>query len=331
MFSCIFIRNFDIFNSLCHLFINDLKINKFFLSTFFNLVILNKENLIKIDKKQIFILHQILKIQIDEKQSEIDDVKEINDWKYLIIRYIIKSKEKCHNNINFLRFYIEIFKKDNIIKDEIIEHIYCQDQLIIFEFIRDFLELQKESSEIEINEDNLEMISSIFLNNLTNIYKSLLFLTNNNLILKFEINDQHNISINFKLFLCLVDILGILLPIKEVREFLQKGFNFEKILDNIYEMLKISDVFYDNTFKRNKIKENYEGVAENNIFYCFQTNIFKFLANYFFSNDEAKKYYINSENSLRFYYLLNHMKIDKSNPFKKEWAVLVVKALCEGK
>ena len=323
-------------NSLCQQFTNDLKINKFFLSIFYNIFILNKENLLKLDKIHIKLIHQFLKTQVDENkipENEALDLKEINDWKYILFRYFIKSKEKCHQNNNFLGFYMENFNIEKMENDNILKYIYSQDQLIIFEFIRDFFELKKENFEIEINDENLEFISHIFMNNLTNLFSILIYLNEDNFqqYLTYEMNSNYNISINFKLFLCLVDIFSILFPIKEIREFLQKRLNLEKVLDVIYELLKMSDSFYDNIFKRKKIKENFEGVSESNIFYCFQTNIFKFLSNYFFSNIAAKNYYTDPKNSLRFYYLLNHMKIDKSNPFKKEWTVLVVKALCEGK
>jgi len=300
------------------------------------MIIMNHENLKKIKKYHINLLHCFLKEQVDEKklkENELIDYKEINQWKYVLFKFIIRSNESIENDKLFFNLYLDCFSNLDSEKIEIIPYSYSHDQIVIFEFIRDYLELKKDNSEIEINQINLNLICTTFLNNLENLnfilesFQLSLFEE----YLKFEMDSNHPFSINFKLLLCLVDMLSILLPIKEYREYIFKIFNLENVLEKCYNYLKISDYLYNTIYKRNKIKENTEGVPESNIFYCFQTNIFKFLANYFFSNLEAKKYYLDEKNLIRFYYLLNHMKLDRSNPFKKEWTVLVVKALCEGK
>ena len=295
---------------------------------------MNDNNLNQLNKDYIELLHWFIKVVFEEKKlndNELSDLKEIDQWKYIIFKFILKSKLVLSTNMNFLESYLLCFSEENK-ENEIAKHNYSQDQIIIFEFIRDYLELKKDNSEIEISQINLNLICSVFLNNLDNLdtildnFKRCSFTD----YLDYQNDSNNYVSINFKLFLCIVDILSNLLPIKENREFILKNFALELILDKCYILLSTTDYFYDTFYKRNKIKENFEGVPENNIFYCFQTNIVKFLANYFFANQEAKKYYLDQNNSLRFYYLLNHMKIDKSNPFKKEWSVLVVKALCEG-
>ncbi len=297
---------------------------------------MNHENLKKIKNYHIHLLHCFLKEQVDEKmlkENELNDYKEINQWKYVLFKYIIRSNESLENDKLFFNFYLDCYSNLDPEKIEIIPFSYSHDQIVIFEFIRDYLELKKDNTDVEINQVNLNLVCTTFLNNLENLniilesFHQSLFKD----YLKFDMDINHPFSINFKLLLCLVDILSILLPIKEYREYIFKIFIMESVLEKCYNYLKISDYLYDTIYKRNKIKENTEGVPESNIFYCFQTNIFKLLANYFFTNFEAKKYYLDEKNLIRFYYLLNHMKLDRSNPFKKEWTVLVVKALCEGK
>ena len=53
----------------------------------------------------------------------------------------------------------------------------------------------------------------------------------------------------------------------------------------------------------------------------------KLIANVGYNNKSMQQYFINNKND--FYALLNHIKIDKCNPLKKEWCVLLIKALCD--
>ena len=110
-----------------------------------------------------------------------------------------------------------------------------------------------------------------------------------------------------------------------------KKFDF---IENIMNLLHITDFVYDKHYLRNKSltndeKEKFEfkKLNENSIFYSFQTNLMKFLSNFAYKNiffqEKMRK------NPIKFLSLLNHMKIDNCNPFKKEWCVLLVKSLCE--
>ena len=51
------------------------------------------------------------------------------------------------------------------------------------------------------------------------------------------------------------------------------------------------------------------------------------MSNFCYKNEKVKNFFI--ENSKEFYYMLNHLKTDKCNPVKYEYAVLMIKALCE--
>jgi hypothetical protein len=327
---------FKQFANISTLQLTDLKINKYFLSLFYNSIILNDNNLKSIRIEHITLLHQFLIFQINEEtlnENQKADAEEINHWKFILIRYLIKAKDKFYENSNLLTYYLNCFHNSQSISIQ-----ECEltpklkfEQICIFELIRDFLEFKKDNSEIEMAIENIKILLEYFVSNVNNLVAIVKYFVQNNYkdYSNYEMNGNNQISLNFKLFLCLVDLFSTLLPIQEYREICFNTIKFEGLFDNIYFLLSECDKFYENTFKRNKIKENFQGVVESNVFYCFQTNIFKFLANFFFANKKAKEYYLDPQNSLRFYYLLNHMKIDKSNPFKKEWTVLLVKALCE--
>ncbi len=140
----------------------------------------------------------------------------------------------------------------------------------------------------------------------------------------------------FKEFICFVDIFSIFLITDEYREFLFE-FNLEyDFIDNLYSLIKETDFIYDDYFMRFKsLKKsemlNYDFVKlkESSVFFSFQTNVMKFLSNYAFKNEKFKEKLI-SDPEL-FLRILNHMKIDNCNPFKKEWTILMVKSLCESK
>lgn len=297
---------------------------------------MNDENLKSLKIAHIILINKLLVYQPQDKvltDVQKSDLEEIHHWRYLLIKYILKAKEEFYDGKNLLSFYLEVFSSERETNDQdlILDLNLNQNVIAIFELIRDFLEFKKDNSEVEINIFNLKLLIKYILSATSNLEKIVSLMKSKDFtdFMCYETNSINNISFNFKLYLCLVDIFATILPIQEYREILFSLVNVEEILGLIYSILSQTDYFYDTKFKRKAFKENYEGVPENNVFYTFQTNIFKFLANYFFSNSKAKTYFLKPENNLKFYYLLNHMKVDKSNPFKKEWAVLVVKALCE--
>ena len=96
--------------------------------------------------------------------------------------------------------------------------------------------------------------------------------------------------------------------------------------------MKSTDVLYDKTFNRSKGEKDTEKKSKlhldhSDLFYGLQTNLVKFMANFCYKNEKAKNFFI--ENPKEFYYMLNHLKMDKCNPVKYEYAVLMIKALCE--
>ena len=140
----------------------------------------------------------------------------------------------------------------------------------------------------------------------------------------------------FKEFICLVDIFSVFLVTEEYREFLlQLKIDYD-FVENFYALIKSTDFIYDDYFMRFKsLKEseksncNYIKLNENNVFFSFQTNVMKFLSNFAYNNYEFKENLIADPE--KFLALMNHMKIDNCNPFKKEWTILLIKSLCESK
>jgi hypothetical protein len=137
--------------------------------------------------------------------------------------------------------------------------------------------------------------------------------------------------------ICLTDIFSVILTTDDLnnedyRKLIFNNLNDINFFKKILKILKITDELYDKIFIRDKgIKqEDLNKIPKlnvNNIFSGFQTNLLKFLSNFCYKNEYIKNYYI--ENPLEFYYLLNHLKMDKCNLFKKEWTVLMIKSLCE--
>ena len=104
------------------------------------------------------------------------------------------------------------------------------------------------------------------------------------------------------------------------------------IFNQILEILKSTDLLYDKTFNRSRGEKDAEKnlnlhLDPSNYFYCLQTNLVKFMSNFCYKNQKAKDFFI--DNPKEFYYMLNHLKMDKCNPVKYEYAVLMIKALCE--
>ncbi len=146
---------------------------------------------------------------------------------------------------------------------------------------------------------------------------------------------KHEIIHQFRKFICLVDILSVFLVhenFPEYRVLIQEDLKVEELIFTLHSLMTGTDSFYEVYFKRNKSLNKQEALEvpilkESNFLYGFQTNIMKFLSNYAFKNEKLKSY-MNS-NPLIFYYFLNHLKLDKCNPFKKEWSVLFIKAVTE--
>lgn len=73
------------------------------------------------------------------------------------------------------------------------------------------------------------------------------------------------------------------------------------------------------------IKENF--IKEKSVLYTYQSNLVKIVSNYSYKNKQMAMIFANKIEE--YLYIMNHMKIDRCNPFKKEWAVLLVKSLSE--
>jgi len=385
--------------------ISDLKIQKFVLGILYN-IIFNQITYIKHDfcwdefigffciiLKSIILSYDLVgksnNLNLIENSQQETELKEINDWIYLIFTFIIKSKEtfkfnyeileKNYFNIDLIYFKPESIFSNNIedIKNEMsILEILLNKQYVgdfvylILEILRDCVENTKSvNSEryILISNHNFIKLKSILCENILNLMvtiKELIDSKNFEKInfytfdkLKFEHKNKQNFDFNinlfqelknfcycdeneirkildFKEFICLVDIFSIFLTTDIYRNNLFDFKNDFDFIERLISLIKTTDFIYDDYFMRykslknsEKIEYNYFKLNENNIFHSFQTNIFKILSNYSYRNDHFKEKLIDCPELLLD--LLNHMKIDNCNPFKKEWTILMVKSLCE--
>lgn len=112
--------------------------------------------------------------------------------------------------------------------------------------------------------------------------------------------------------------------------------NVEYVIKSLIDLLHMSDFYYDKFFARNKAtsknqthEESFKKnlMSEKFILFGFQTNIFKIMSNFCYKNSNSINFF--EKNISDYYYILNHMKIDKCNPFKKEWSVLLTKCVAE--
>lgn len=323
-------KTFGTINEVMFLKINDNKVKKFLLSILYHLFLYNTKNFNSLEKQEMDLLVELLKsvdihsnIKINY-QNEEKDIQEVNDWMHVIIKFILLSQYETQIDNSL---FISILNKDS--------------QNFFLEMFRDFIDYAKDSNTLSIKNENLiifiEMLKETF-------YKIEEYIENfyNEKFSNYEkflISNDDDISHNFRKLMCLVDIISVFILHNEHRELVHKNLLLQKpnsnstnIFEICYKLLKSTDEFYVSTFRRNKSltkeeQENIPKLREDSIFYSFQTNVLKFLSNFAFKNELMKNSFIESPHYL--YYFLNHMKLDKCNPFKKEWCVLMVKSLSE--
>ena len=326
IFKQIFEDNFMILKEVYDNFKKDLKIQKFFLGIIYKLFLLNTKilNLYLSEEHYNLFIDIINNIDYNPKNPEERDNKEINDWINLIFEYILKNEEKCQklNNQSLFNKMIN-YKNKNI-------------NLIILEIIRDIIDYAKDKKILLISTKHIPILCNLIektLNNINEIIKE------NDILRDYEKISLENINFinDNKIIICLTDIFSVILTTDDLnnedyRKVSFENLNKESLYLKIIEILKQTDELYDKIFFRSKgLKsdqmKNIPILSQKNYFYGLQTNLMKFLSNFAYKNEHTKNFFIDKPEY--FYYLLNHMKMDKCNPLKKEWTVLLIKCLCE--
>ena len=326
IFKQIFEDNFMILKEVYDNFKKDLKVQKFLLGIIYKLFLLNTKilNLYLSEEHYNLFIDIINNIDYNPKNPEERDNKEINDWINLIFEYILKNEEKCQKLNNQSLFSKMINYKDKNIN------------LIILEIIRDIIDYAKDKKILLISTKHIPILCNLIektLNNINEIIKE------NDILRDYEKISLENINFinDNKIIICLTDIFSVILTTDDLnnedyRKVSFDNLNKESLYLKIIEILKQTDELYDKIFFRSKgLKsdqmKNIPILSQKNYFYGLQTNLMKFLSNFAYKNEHTKNFFIDKPEY--FYYLLNHMKMDKCNPLKKEWTVLLIKCLCE--
>ena len=326
IFKQIFENNFMILKEVYDNFKKDLKVQKFLLGIIYKLFLLNTKilNLYLSEEHYNLFIDIINNIDYNPKNPEERDNKEINDWINLIFEYILKNEENCQKLNNQSLFSKMINYKDKNIN------------LIILEIIRDIIDYAKDKKILLISTKHIPILCNLIektLNNINEIIKE------NDILRDYEKISLENINFinDNKIIICLTDIFSVILTTDDLnnedyRKVSFDNLNKESLYLKIIEILKQTDELYDKIFFRSKgLKsdqmKNIPILSQKNYFYGLQTNLMKFLSNFAYKNEHTKNFFIDKPEY--FYYLLNHMKMDKCNPLKKEWTVLLIKCLCE--
>ena len=317
------------FEKIISKYIQDLKVQKFLISILYKLFILNTYILTdELKKEHIELFINLInninynELTQDNNDNTKKDKEDINDWIHIIFTYVLKNEEFLKNIEDGKKTFLSIILNNNI---------------IFFEIIRDIIEYLKESKILLISLKNLEYLCEIFSETIKSLY-DIIYDNVSNLNENFELisSNEKFILINKKI-ICGVDIMSVLLTTEDLnkddyRKNILKKIDTKNIFDQIIKILRTTDELYDKVFNRSKgEKENEKKLNKHlessNKFYGLQTNLIKFMSNFCYKNENAKNYFI--ENPKEFYYMLNHLKMDKCNPLKYEYAVLMINALCE--
>ena len=330
LFNQIFLiaENFKKFEAIFNKYILDLKVQKFLLGIIYKLFLLNTYILTNELNKQYINLFFVLLEKIDYKELSITnednkkDKEDINDWIHISFTYILKNEEEIKNieNETFLQV---ILKNDK-------NNIYL-------EIIRDVIEYLKQSKILLISIKNINYLCEVFSDSISKL-DNIINENSHYLNEKYElISSNPNFILSNKKIICGSDIMSVLLTTEdlnnnEYRNTILNKIETIAIFTQILQILKSTDVLYDKTFNRSKGEKDSEKklnlhLEHSNYFYGLQTNLIKFMSNFCYRNEKAKKFFI--ENPKEFYYMLNHLKMDKCNPVKYEYSVLMIKALCE--
>jgi len=320
--------------------IEDLKIQKLLLGIVYNMIFLNQVNIVKVSQPQLTLLNILFKsISINPSCTD-PDSKEVNEWVHVIIGFILKDDiYNLNESKNILKVPEKYFKPTLLNLLLLNNNDKETPNIFLIELVRDYVDISKtnETLQVDVCMANASILIVLFINTLTEICNILANkdkkISSIDDLVNFKIKDYDNeISLCFRSFLCHVDIVSVLLLNSDFQKLILELCDVDTIINQSIEILKVTDIVYNNRFERfklNKEKVRNERLSEESILYGFQTNLVKFLANFGLNNEGAKNHFIS--NKLNFYYVLNHLRIDICNPFKKEWSVLFVKTLTESK
>ena len=321
-------NNFKNFEAILNKYIFDLKVQKFLLGILYKLFLLNTyilTNELKPEYIHIFLVlleninYKELSITNDENRKDKED---INDWIHIIFTCILKNEEQVKNIEN--KTFLQIIMKNDK------SNLY-------FEITRDVIEYLKQSKILLISLKNINYLCEILTEAIFNL-NNIILGNSNYLNEKYElISSNTDFILTNKKIICGSDIISVLLTTEdlnnnEYRNEILTKIDAVQVFNQILQILKSTDILYDKTFKRAKGEKDSEKklnlhLDPSNYFYGLQTNLVKFMSNFCYKNQKAKDFFI--ENPKEFYYMLNHLKMDKCNPVKYEYSVLMIKALCE--
>lgn len=319
--------------------LSNLKIQRVLLGLIYYLFFNTVSNQAKLTKCHfVFMLNVLSQVRISGSCVDSNDV---SDWIHILINFIHQSQEFYGENKMYLFDYIYGF----------LEHT---EKLILIEFLRDVIELQKESNELVIYDHFGVSITNILVDTVTRVCSYVNDMKQEKFAEEVRFEDfKTEREFSFKMLLLLSDIFAVLMTYHRfsnnfnnpdsdlvLKSLIQNKETVSFMVSKLVGMLQITDSYYENKFSRSRPSKSVDQLDESgdnqkgkieihihNVLYCFQTNIFKVLSNLSNKNETMRNYFLDKPEE--FYYLLNHMKMDSCNPFKREWAVLLIKSLTE--
>ena len=287
---------------------------------------------------QIFIKENNFQIFTKIINKYITDLKVQKFLLGAIYKLFILNTYILTNELNKLYFDILLIVLENINYKELLvtNEENKKDKEDINDWIHIIFTYILKNEELIIKEGNITLLNLI-LNQICKLNK-IIIENSQNLNEKYElISSNDEFILANKKIICGSDITAVLLTTEDLNNddyhsTILAHIETLPIFNQILQILKSTDVLYDKTFNRSKGEKDTEKKSKlhldhSDLFYGLQTNLVKFMANFCYKNEKAKNFFI--ENPKEFYYMLNHLKMDKCNPVKYEYAVLMIKALCE--
>ena len=333
-FKLLLIDDFSYVKNIIFDNINSLKIQKVTLSLIYLLFFTSNDNILLLTIDHFEFLFNILsKIKIIGSCNTSND---ISDWIHIIINYIHQSTEDYS--------FLNKNSKETFLFNILFDELSFKNKVILLEYLRDVLELQKDAKELVLYEHISIKIFEIILITIKECEEKVKLMKNDKIIdIFYAIENDYTDEtiIIFKKLLLLSDIFAVIITYDEVikdiissyntkiKNVMHDTYNIEVLTSNIILLLQYTDTYYNVNYNNLKGSKDMEAskISINNIFYSFQTNLLKILSNFSYKNNNLKEYFLIKKEE--FYYLLNHMKNDNCNPFKREWSILLIKSLTD--
>ena len=269
---------------------SDKQLLKFVCILFHKIFLLNVSNF---KNRQPYLANMLSVIFGTDTSSGADEDKELSEWLVILVEFVMSTTDESAGQ-TFLEWLISEGDSELVFN--------------LMYLARDLVELKKNIEEIEISDVFLGFVEDRFELCLNKIHEAL-------------DNDVKEYEYYFRHFIHVSDILAIL----NIKKFVKSRISLECVETLLLPLFKLTDGVYDKFARYKPIGDK---MGEDNLLYGFQSNLMKFLSNYSWKNESLKQFFITNPDD--FYYLLSHMKIDRCNPFKKEYTSLLIKSLCEG-